>query len=299
MKSKSLSIVTTLGILGLLPATIFAQQALKVDTTGNPTTALNLGGNNVTGTLAVERLPVGVGMPIVQVITQTQGSKTLTPGITIALLKTPLTGALNLVLPASNNYPAGRLLVIIDPAGYSNSNHPVSALPVGSDLLNGFTASTGPFLTLSGTGAIAFYPDGVSRWSAGQSHLRAPSANGLTLSGPATSSNGTVLSVRNGTNTELFAATGDGNVNVSYFNVVDLFTSDAEAIYTDGEGTLTVEGLTAMSGIASDWHDFGPNDAGSIGTPDTGVRLYAGTDGKLHALTTDNVDHVLSWVTSP
>ena len=299
MKSKSLFLAGVLGSLTLSTGALRAQQALKTDTAGNPTTAFNLGGGNVTGTLATARLPAGIGAPVVQIITQTQGSLSITPGTTIALLKAPLTGTLNLTLPAANAYPTGRVLVVVDPAGYSNQNRPVNVSPAGSDLLNNSPANAGATETLAGTGASVFYPDGVSRWNTGQSYLRAPSTTGLTLTGPATSSTSTVLSVRNAANSELFTALGDGNVNISYLNALNLFTSDASAIYTDGEGTLTVNGLVATEGVSSGSHDLTPTDPASAGLPDSGIRLYAGTDGKLHARTGDGVDYTLSWTTNP
>ena len=289
---------TALG-LTLAPGIAVAQQSLKTDPAGNPTTALNLGGVNVTGILAAARLPAGVSTPVVQIISQTQGNVALAAGTNVAVLSAPLTGVLNLRLPASNAATAGRALIVVDPANYSSANQPVTVLPTGSDLCNGQAAGASATPVLTGTGAEVFYPDGAGRWSTGQSYLRAPSSAGLTLASPATDGNGMVLSVRNGTDAEFFAVVGDGSVNAYNFNANNVFTSDADSIYTDGEGTFAANLILANGSVSSYFYDFGAIDPGTISAPANGARLYVGADGKLHVRTPDNADHVLSWTPAP
>ena len=168
----------TLGLM-FAPGLVPAQQALKTDTAGNPTTTLNLGGDHVTGTLAAARLPAGIGAPVVQTVAQTQGEVVLAAGAGVAVLTTLLTGPLNLRLPAAGSYAAGRVLVVVDPGGYSGPDRPVSVQPSGADLLNGVGGGADPTPVLTGIGAASLYPDGARGWSAGQSYLRAPTGAGV------------------------------------------------------------------------------------------------------------------------
>ena len=295
MKFTPLLLATTALSLTVAPGVAVAQQALKTDPAGNPTTALNLGGGNVTGTLAAARLPAGVGAPVVQVISQTQGNVVLAAGTNVAVLSAPLTGTLNLRLPASGTYPAGGTLVIVDPAGYSGATCPVRMLPTGSDRLNGLAANAGPTPVLIGAGTGVCFPDGAGRWSTGQSYLRAPSSAGLILTGPAANGSGSVLSVRAGDGAELLSALGDGSVNAGTLSVSNVLTSDAGSIYTDGEGTLAASAILAQGSVSAGWFDFQPTGSADLAALVTGARLYLGTDGRLHVRTPDNADHVLAW----
>ena len=299
MKLTTVILVSAVTVLTIAPSVILAQQALKTDSSGNPTTPLNLGGGNVTGTLAAARLPAGIGAPAVQMISQAQGSVVLATGVTVVVLTVPLTGTLNLSLPASQTYPAGRALIVVDPAGYSSANKPVNVIPAGGDLLNGVTSSAGAIPLLAGTGANILYPDGVNRWSTGQSYLRAPTAAGLTLAGSAANGNNAVFSILNGTGTPLFSVLGDGSVGASTLNVDTVFSSDAGSIYTDGESTLEAGTFLADSNIVTYVCDFHPVNPANVAAPSSGGRLCVGTDGKLHVRTADNVDHVVSWTVAP
>ena len=300
MKPKTLITITTAVVLALAPGPAFAQQALKTDTAGNPVTPLNLGGGNVTGTLAAARLPAGIGAPVVQTIPQTQGSVALAAGVNVAVLTAPLTGALTLRLPAAGSYPAGRVLVVVDPGGYSGADHAVSVAPGGGDLLNGNGngGGVGALPVLAGTGAASLYPDGATRWSTGQSYLRAPSTAGLTLAGPAFDASGTALSALDGNGQEIFAVRGDGTAAAAYLDAVVALSSDTALIYSDGNGGWNAQTLTANSAVAT-FYDVAPLDSQPVSNSDTAARLYYGDDGALHVRTPDRVDHTLTWTTTP
>ena len=299
MKPKILiSLATGMG-LALVPDPASAQQALKTDTAGNPTTTLNLGGANVTGTLAAARLPAGVGAPVVQTVAQTQGEVVLAAGASVAVLTTLLTGPLNLRLPAAGAYAAGRVLVVVDPGGYSGPDRPVNVLPSGADLLNGNGSSADPIPVLTGFGTASLYPDGARGWSAGQSYLRAPAEAGLTVTGPAVTSDGNVFSVYDGAGRQLFFVRGDGLTGGLYFDATTALSSDAELIYSDGNGGLTADRLIADA-TASTFLDLPPVGPGLVTTVDQSARLYySAADGALHVRTFDHVDHILTWTTKP
>lgn len=295
MKLRTLiSINATLGLM-FAPGFAPAQQALKTDTAGNPTTALNLGGGNVTGTLAAARLPAGISAPVVQTIAQTQGEVVLDAGASVAVLTVALTGALNLRLPAASSYPAGNCLVVVDPGGYSDAGRPVSVLPSGTDLLNGNGGDADPTPLLTGTGAASLYPDSTRGWSAGQSYLRAPSAAGLAVAGPAVTSDGNILSAYDGAGRQLFFVRGDGTSGGLYFDAATALSSDAELIYSDGNGGLTADRLIANA-TASTFLDLPCINPGTVAPVNQSARLYySTTDGALHVRTFDRVDHVLAW----
>ena len=298
MKSKTLIVLYTAVSTGFAPGLIHAQQALKTDLAGNPVTLLNLGGGNVTGTLPAARLPAGIGAPGVQTITQAQGEVALASGTNVAVLAAPLTGPLNLRLPAASSYPAGRVLVVVDPGGYSSTDQPVSVLPSGTDSCNGSGSGAGPTPVLTGTGAASLYPDGPSGWSAGQSYLRAPSTAGLALAGPAVTSDGNILSVDDGAGRQLFYVRGDGTSGGLYFDAATALSSDGELIYSDGNGGLNTDTLTAST-TTSTFLDLPFADPTAAITVDNSARLYYGTDGALHVRTSDHVDHILTWTTAP
>ena len=298
MKFKTLRIFHTILGLACAPGFACAQQALKTDPAGNPTTLLNLGGGNVIGTLPAARLPAGLGTPVVQTVAQTQGEVALAAGANVVVLAAALTGPLNLRLPAAGSYPAGRVLAVVDPGGYSSADRPVNVLPSGADLLNGSGGGAGPTPVLTGTGAASLYPDGAGSWSAGQSFLRAPAAAGLTLAGPAVTSDGNILSVDDGAGRQLFFVRGDGAAGGLYFDAAIALSSDSEIIYTDGNGGLTTDRLTANA-TASMFLDLPVADPGAVTTVDNSARLYYGGDGALHVRTADHVDHILTWTTTP
>ncbi len=278
-----------------LSGLVHAQEALKTDPAGNPLTSLNLGGGNVTGTLAPARLPASVSPPIVQTITAVEGDVMLTSGTNVAVLAAPLTGVLNVTLPAANSYAAGRALVIVDPGGYSGFSRPVNAVPARADTLN---ADPEPLQILAGAGAASLQPDGATGWSVGQSYVRAASLNGLTLAGPASTGDDTLLSLLNGDGTEAFYVRGDGTAGTQNLTLGGALTSDAGSLVSDGDGDLGTINVNAEESVSTHRLTLYTVAGSEINTHPAGqVRVYYRTDGFLHARTSDGADHTILWTT--
>lgn len=275
------------------PGTGRGQAALRTDTAGNPVTSLNLGGGNVTGTLAAERLPAGARSPVVQTITQTSGNVTLGPGTNVAVLGNALTGPLHLTAPAAGSYPAGRALVVIDPGNFSGAATGVSLAPAAGNTLNGGTAA---LTILSGTGTADLRPDGSTRWTTGQSYLYAPTDQGIVLTGTADGSGTRLLSVQTAAGSEALGVHGDGVVRAQDFVAENAFSSDHGKITSDGEGNLTtVGGVGAEVVSAPVLHLKTVNLGHHIDADSEHAGIYFSVDGKLHCLTPDGSDHTLTW----
>ncbi len=283
---KIILLLMALVVVG--PQLGWGQGALRVDPAGNPVTSFNIGGGNVTGTLDAARLPAGARPPIVQTISVTTGVVTLAAGTNVVVLGTALTGPLNLTLPASASYTAGRALVVVDPGGYSDANRKVTVTPAVGNTLNGGTAA---LACLQGTGAASVLPDGATRWIVGQSLLRAPDSKGLTVTAPTNLASGTLLSVRDGNGAEAFGVRGDSDSIMKQLIVLGAMNYDDGNIYSDGEANLTVVNTVTTPVV----NIRGSSEPDWLYVPAGQVTLFLGEDGRLHCLTADRVDHVLTW----
>ena len=121
----------------------------------------------------------------------------------------------------------------------------------------------------------------------------------MAVAGPAVTSDADLFSVYDGTGNQVFYVRGDGLTSSLCFDATTALSSDAEIIYSDGNGGLTADRLIAND-TASTFLDLPLISPGAVTPVNQSARLYYNaTDGALHVRTYDRVDHLLTWTTKP